>query len=65
MDSHFWDIVREIRSLLHMPDDALLLVQTSIGAIALDRFVYRAETGCVFGVDSQIKFNPYLGESLS
>jgi len=48
MDSHFWDIVRDIRSLIHKPDDALFLVHTPIGAIAVDRFVYRAEAGFVF-----------------
>jgi len=48
MDSHFWDIVRDIRSLIHKPDDALSIVYTPIGAITVDRFVYRAEAGFVF-----------------
>ena len=48
MDSHFWDIIRDIRSLIHKPDDALFIVHTSIGAITVDRFVYRAEAGFVF-----------------
>ena len=48
MDSQFWDIVRDIRSLIHKPDDALFILHTTIGAIAVDRFVYRPETGLVF-----------------
>ena len=97
MDSHFWDIVRDIRSLIHKPDDALFIVHTPIGAIMVDRFVFRAEAGFVFlqgneenrrqrtavfseqqlatfpfeirtkpgGKDGQIRFNPYVAESLS
>lgn len=48
MDSHFWDIIRDIRSLIHKPDDALFIIHTSIGAITIDRFVYRSEAGFVF-----------------
>ena len=48
MDSHFWDIIRDIRSLIHKPDDALFILHTPIGAITIDRFVYRSEAGFVF-----------------
>jgi hypothetical protein len=48
MDSHFWDIIRDIRSLIQKPDDALFIVHPPIEAIAIDRFVYRAEAGFVF-----------------
>jgi hypothetical protein len=48
MDSHFWDIVRDIRSLIHKPDDAICIVHTPIGVITVDRFVYRADAGFVF-----------------
>ena len=48
MDSHFWDIIRDIRSLIHKPDDAQFIVYTPIGTITVDRFVYRAEAGYVF-----------------
>lgn len=53
MDSHFWDVYQDIRSLILMPDDALYVLHTSIGAITVHRFVYRAEAGYVFlqGVD--------------
>jgi hypothetical protein len=40
MDSHFWDIIRDIRSLIQKPDDALFIVHPPIEAIAIDRFVY-------------------------
>jgi len=97
MDSHFWDIVRDIRSLIHKPDDALVIVHTPIGVITVDRFVYRGEAHFVFfhgtdengreriagfseqqlstfpfeirtksgGKDGQIRFSPYVAESLS
>jgi hypothetical protein len=97
MDSHFWDIIRDIRSLIHKPDDALSIIYTPLGAITVDRFVYRAEAGFIFlqgndengrervagfsekqlstfafeirtkpgGKDGQIRFNPYVAESLS
>ena len=97
MDSHFWDVVRDIRSLIHKPDDALLIVHTPIGTITVDRFVYRSEISFVFlqgtdengreriagfseqqlstfpfeirtkpgGKDGQIRFNPYVSESVS
>jgi len=48
MDSHFWDIIRDIRSLIHKPDDALFILHTPIGAITVERFVYRSEAGFVF-----------------
>jgi hypothetical protein len=97
MNSHFWDVVRDIRSLIHRPDDALFIVHTPIGTIAVDRFVYRSEISFVFlqgtdengreriagfseqqlstfpfeirtkpgGKDGQIRFNPYVAESIS
>jgi hypothetical protein len=97
MESRFWDVIRDIRSLIHKPDDALFILHTTIGAITVDRFVFRAESGFVFlqgkdengkertagfteqqlstfpfeirtrpgGKDGQIKFNPYVAESLS
>lgn len=48
MASHFWDIIRDIRSLIHKPDDAQFILHTPIGAITVDRFVYRSEAGFVF-----------------
>ncbi len=48
MDSHFWDIIRDIRSLIHKPDDAQFILHTPIGTITVDRFVYRSEAGFVF-----------------
>ena len=48
MDSRLWDIVRDIRSLIHKPDDALFILHTPIGTITVDRFVYRSEAGFVF-----------------
>jgi hypothetical protein len=97
MESHFWDIIRDIRSLIHKPEDAVFILHTSIGAITVDRFVYRSEAGFVFlqgtdengrqrvagfseqqlstfpfeirmkpgGKDGQIRFNPYVSESVS
>jgi hypothetical protein len=97
MDSRFWDIGRDIRSLIYKPDDAQFIVHTPVGAITVDRFVFRPEAGFVFlqgndengrertvGVseqqlstfqfeirtkpgrkDGQIRFNPYVAESLS
>jgi hypothetical protein len=97
MDSHFWDIIRDIRTLIHKPEDAVFILHTSIGAITVDRFVYRSEAGFVFlqgtdengrqrvagfseqqlstfpfeirmkpaGKDGQIRFNPYVAESVS
>ena len=57
MDSHFWDVYRDIRSLIQKPDDALYILHTSIGAIAVHKFVYRGEAGYVFlqGVDDSGK----------
>lgn len=48
MDSHFWDILRDIRTLIHTPENAFIILHTPIGAITVDRFVYRSETGFVF-----------------
>jgi hypothetical protein len=53
MNSHFWDVYREIRSLIKKPEEALYILHTSIGAISVRRFVYRGEAGFVFlqGID--------------
>lgn len=53
MESHFWDVYRDIRSLIQKPDDALYILHTSIGVITVRRFVYRGEAGYVFlqGID--------------
>ena len=53
MDSRFWDVYRDVRSLIQRPDDALYILHTSIGAITVHRFVYRSEAGYMFlqGVD--------------
>ena len=53
MDSHFWDIYRDIRSLIQKPDEAAYILYTSIGTITVRRFVYRGEAGYVFlqGID--------------
>jgi hypothetical protein len=53
MDSLFWDIYRDIRSLIQKPDEAVYILYTSIGAITVRKFVYRAEAGYVFlqGID--------------
>jgi hypothetical protein len=53
MGSHFWDIYRDIRSLIQKPDEAVYILYTSIGTITVRRFVYRAEAGYVFlqGID--------------
>lgn len=48
MESHFWDIHRDIRSLIQKPDDGLYILHTSIVSITVHRFVYRAEPGYVF-----------------
>jgi hypothetical protein len=48
MDSHFWDIIRDTRSLIQKPDEAIFIVHTPIGAIKVDKFVYRSEAGFVF-----------------
>jgi len=52
MDSHFWDILRDIRSLIHKPDDALFIVH----------FEIRTKPG---GKEGQIRFNPYVAEGIS
>lgn len=53
MDSPFWEIIRDVRSLIQKPDDALFILHTPIGAISVGRFVYRSEAGFVFlqGID--------------
>jgi hypothetical protein len=53
MDSHFWDVYRDIRSLIKKPEEALFILHTSIGAISVSRFVFRGEAGFVFlqGID--------------
>lgn len=53
MDSHFWDVYRDLRSLIQKPEDALYVLHTSIGAITVYKFVYRSEAGYVFlqGID--------------
>ncbi|WP_263368718.1 hypothetical protein [Edaphobacter bradus] len=48
MDSHFWDIYRDVRSLVQKPDEAVYILYTSIGAITVRKFVYRDEAGYVF-----------------
>ncbi len=48
MDSHFWDVYRDIRSLIQKTDEAVYILYTSIGAITVRKFVYRAEAGYVF-----------------
>ena len=57
MDSHFWDVYRDLRSLIQKPDDALYVLHTSIGAITVHKFVYRSEAGYVFlqGLDEDGK----------
>ena len=54
MESHFWEIYRDIRSVIQKADDALYILHTSIGAITVHRFVYRGEAGYVFlqGIDA-------------
>jgi hypothetical protein len=53
MDSLFLDIYRDIRSLIQKPDEAAYILYTSIGAITVRKFVYRAEARYVFlqGID--------------
>ena len=48
MNSRFWDVYRDIRSVIQKPDDAIYILHTSIGAITVQRFVHRAEAGYVF-----------------
>ncbi len=57
MDPHFWDVYRDIRSLIQRPDGAVYILHTSIGAITVSSFVYRAEAGFVFiqGIDEHGK----------
>ena len=45
MNSHFWDIYRDLRSVIQKPDEAVYVLYTPIGAITVRRFVYRAEAG--------------------
>jgi len=97
MDSRFWDVYQDVRSLIQKPDEALYVFHTSMGAITVHKLVYRPEAGYVFlqgvdengrertagfteqqfstfafeirtkpgGKDGQIRFNPYVAESLS
>jgi hypothetical protein len=53
MDSHFWDVYRDVRALIKKPEEALYILHTSIGAISVRRFIYRGEAGFVFlqGID--------------
>lgn len=57
MESHFWDIYRDIRSVIQKPDDVLYILHTPIGAITVHRFIYRGETGYVLlqGTDENAK----------
>ncbi len=57
MDSHFWDVYREVRALIQRPEEALYIIHTSIGAISVRKFVYRGEAGFVFlqGIDESGK----------
>lgn len=48
MDQHFWDVYRDIRSLIQRPDGAVYILHTSLGAITVSSFVYRAEARFVF-----------------
>ena len=48
MGARFWDVYRDVRSVIQKRDDALYILHTSIGAITVHRFVYRAEAGYVF-----------------
>lgn len=48
MESRFWDVYRDSRSLIQKPDDAFYVLHTSIGALTIHRFVYRSEAGYVF-----------------
>lgn len=53
MHLNFWDVYRDIRSIIEQPDEALYIVHTSIGAITISRLLNRAEAGYVFleGID--------------
>jgi len=53
MESDFWGVYRDIRSVIQRPDDAVYILHTSIGTITVQRFVCRAEAGYVFlqGID--------------
>ena len=57
MESRFWDIYRDMRTLIQRPDDAVYILYTSLGAITVRKFVYRADAGYVFlqGVDEKGK----------
>lgn len=39
MESRFWDVYRDVRSLIQKPDDALYILHTPIGAIAVRKFL--------------------------
>jgi hypothetical protein len=57
MDPHFWDVYRDTRSLIQRPDGVVYILHTSIGAITVNSFVYRAEAGYVLiqGMDESGK----------
>lgn len=48
MDSRFWDVYRDIRSLIQKPDEAVYILHTPIGAVTVRKFVYRGDAGYVF-----------------
>jgi hypothetical protein len=43
MGARFWDVYRDVRSVIQKPDDAIYILHTSIGAITVHKFVYRGE----------------------
>lgn len=57
MESHFWDIYRDIRTLIQKPDEAVYVLHTSLGSITVRKFVFRADAGYVFlqGIDEKGK----------
>lgn len=57
MESQFWDVYRDIRSLIQKPDEALYILHTPIGVITVRKFVYRGNAGYVFlqGIDEKGK----------
>lgn len=57
MDTHFWDVYRDVRSLIQKPEGSVYILHTSIGAITVKNFIYRADAGYVFiqGIDENGK----------
>jgi hypothetical protein len=47
MGARFWDLYQDVRSVIQRPTQSTFL-HTSIGAITVHRFAYRAEAGVVF-----------------